>query len=156
MCRSVSFQNGGDKVQFVIGDIRDRDKVFEVCRGMDVVIHSAAMKHMPMAEEHPMEAIKTNVLGSQNLIDASVFHEVKKSGGIIHRQSSTPYQCVWRHQAVAGAIVYHLQCAVWREYQLFGGTICQCLWIEGIGDPTFHETESFRRVAYHTSGNDPV
>ncbi|MEQ9467743.1 MAG: polysaccharide biosynthesis protein [Ekhidna sp.] len=68
----------GDKVQFVIGDIRDRDKVFEVCRGMDVVIHSAAMKHMPMAEEHPMEAIKTNVLGSQNLIDACVFNGVKK------------------------------------------------------------------------------
>lgn len=72
------FSEWGDKVQFVIGDIRDRDKVHEVCRGMDVVVHSAAMKHMPMAEEHPMEAIKTNVLGSQHLIDACVHNGVKK------------------------------------------------------------------------------
>ena len=68
----------GTKVQFVIGDVRDRDKVHETCRAIDIVVHSAAMKHMPMAEEHPMEAIKTNVLGSQNLIDACVANGVQK------------------------------------------------------------------------------
>ncbi|NQZ78098.1 MAG: SDR family NAD(P)-dependent oxidoreductase [Ekhidna sp.] len=72
------FEQWRTKVQFVIGDVRDRDKIHETCRGIDIVIHSAAMKHMPMAEEHPMEAIKTNVLGSHNLIDACVANGVQK------------------------------------------------------------------------------
>lgn len=65
-------------LHFVLGDLRDRDKVFSTMRRIDYVIHSAAMKHLPMAEDHPVEAIKTNVLGSQNLIDASIENGVKK------------------------------------------------------------------------------
>lgn len=65
-------------IDFVIGDIRDRDKVFSVTKGVDYVIHSAAMKHLPMAEEHPMEAVKTNVLGSNNLIEACIENNVSK------------------------------------------------------------------------------
>ncbi|WP_421763185.1 polysaccharide biosynthesis protein [Ekhidna sp.] len=73
-----AFAHWSDRVHFVIGDIRDREKIMGVCRGIDIVIHSAAMKHMPMAEENPMEAVKTNILGSQNLIDACIANEVKK------------------------------------------------------------------------------
>lgn len=73
-----AFSSWGDRVRFVIGDIRDREKLMEVCRGIDIVIHSAAMKHMPMAEENPMEAVKTNIIGSQNLIDACIANNVAK------------------------------------------------------------------------------
>lgn len=65
-------------VQFIIGDLRDREQVFKATKGIDYVVHSAAMKHMPMAEDHPLEAIKTNLLGTQNLIDACIENGIKK------------------------------------------------------------------------------
>ena len=73
-----AFSDVGYPVEFVIGDIRDREKVYDVMKDMDCVIHSAAMKHMPMAEDHPLEAIKTNLLGTQNIIDAAINHKVEK------------------------------------------------------------------------------
>lgn len=72
------FADSPFQIDFVIGDVRDRDKVMSVCKGVDVIVHSAAMKHMPMAEAHPQEAIKTNILGSQNIIDAAISNEVEK------------------------------------------------------------------------------
>ncbi len=72
------FADSSFQIDFVIGDVRDRDKVMSVCKGVDVIIHSAAMKHMPMAEAHPQEAIKTNILGSQNIIDGAIANEVEK------------------------------------------------------------------------------
>jgi len=59
------------KVSFLIGDIRDRDRVFLAMEGVDIVFNAAAMKHVPMCEYNPFEAIKTNVLGSENLVDAA-------------------------------------------------------------------------------------
>ncbi|MFY0689692.1 MAG: SDR family NAD(P)-dependent oxidoreductase [Cyclobacteriaceae bacterium] len=73
-----SFAAYRDVVEFIIGDIRDKEKIQEAIKGMDYVIHTAAMKHMPMAEDHPLEAIKTNLLGTQNVIDACIAQGVKK------------------------------------------------------------------------------
>lgn len=72
------FSKWASVVDFVIGDLRDRDKVFTVTKGVDYVIHSAAMKHLPMAEEHPMEAVKTNIIGSNNLIESCIENGVEK------------------------------------------------------------------------------
>lgn len=65
-------------LHFVLGDLRDKDQVHQVVKGIDVVIHAAAMKHLPMAEENPYEAVKTNILGTQNLIDACIERQVAK------------------------------------------------------------------------------
>ncbi len=59
-------------LRFVIGDVRDRDRLFHVLNGVDVVIHAAALKQVPTAEFNPLEAIKTNILGAANLIDAAL------------------------------------------------------------------------------------
>ena len=72
------FARWKDVLQFAIGDLRDKEKVLEVTKGVEMVVHSAAMKHMPIAEEHPLEAIKTNLLGSQNLIDACITNGVSQ------------------------------------------------------------------------------
>ncbi len=58
-----------DKLRFFIGDIRDKDRLNRALEGIDVVIHAAALKQVPAAEYNPFEAIKTNVLGAQNLIE---------------------------------------------------------------------------------------
>ena len=65
------------QIRFFIGDIRDEDRVKRALKGIDYVIHAAAMKHVPIAEYNPMECIKTNVLGAENLINACLEMEVE-------------------------------------------------------------------------------
>lgn len=59
-------------VHYIIGDVRDRQRLGEAMRGMDIVIHAAALKHVPIGEDNPSEMIKTNVLGAMNVIDAAI------------------------------------------------------------------------------------
>lgn len=66
------------KVRFFIGDVRDKDRLKRAFRGVDYVIHAAAMKQVPTCEYNPMEAIKTNIGGAQNVIDAALDSDVQK------------------------------------------------------------------------------
>ena len=65
-------------LRFFIGDIRDKQRLIYALEGIDYVIHAAALKQVPTAEYNPLEAIKTNVLGAQNLIEACLQTNVKK------------------------------------------------------------------------------
>lgn len=67
-----------DKLRFFIGDIRDKDRLYRAFKGVDYVIHAAAMKQVPACEYNPFEAIKTNIHGAQNIIDAALDRGVKK------------------------------------------------------------------------------
>ncbi|MGL5675396.1 MAG: polysaccharide biosynthesis protein [Cellulosilyticaceae bacterium] len=67
-----------DKLRFVIGDIRDKEAILKATEGVDYIFHLAALKHVPICEKQPNEAIKTNVGGTQNLIEASIINKVKK------------------------------------------------------------------------------
>lgn len=64
-------------LKYLLGDIRDRNRLIEVTQRVDILVHAAAMKHVPAAESNPMECIKTNILGSQNVIDAALINNVK-------------------------------------------------------------------------------
>lgn len=66
------------KVRFFIGDVRDRERIYRAFTGVDYVIHAAAMKQVPTCEYNPMEAIKTNIHGAQNVIDAALDCGVEK------------------------------------------------------------------------------
>lgn len=59
-------------MRFFIGDVRDVDRLKNAMYGVDYVIHAAALKHVPIAEYNPMECIKTNIYGAQNVIDAAL------------------------------------------------------------------------------------
>jgi UDP-glucose 4-epimerase len=67
-----------DKLKFYIGDVRDYSSVERAMRGVDYVFHAAALKQVPSCEFFPLEATKTNVLGTQNVIDAAGVNKVKK------------------------------------------------------------------------------
>lgn len=67
-----------DKLKFYIGDVRDIASVDHALRGVDFVFHAAALKQVPSCEFHPIEAVKTNVLGASNVIDAAIRNEVEK------------------------------------------------------------------------------
>ncbi len=65
-------------VRYFIGDVRDRERLYRAFDGVDIVVHAAALKHVPVAEYNPLEAIKTNVLGAANVIDAAIDLKVSK------------------------------------------------------------------------------
>lgn len=67
-----------DKLKFYIGDVRDYTSIERAMRGVDYVFHAAALKQVPSCEFFPLEATKTNVFGTQNVIDAAAFNKVKK------------------------------------------------------------------------------
>jgi len=67
-----------DCLKFVIGDIREREKVFRTMKGVDLVFHAAALKQVPTCEFFPMEAIKTNIIGTNNVLDAAESEAVDK------------------------------------------------------------------------------
>ncbi len=66
------------QLRFFIGDVRDRERLDRALRGVDVVIHAAALKQVPAAEYNPIECIKTNVIGAENIINACIDQRVKK------------------------------------------------------------------------------
>jgi UDP-N-acetylglucosamine 4,6-dehydratase len=68
----------GDSLRFFIGDVRDRERLNRAFAGIDIVIHAAALKQVPAAEYNPIECIKTNVIGAENVINASIDQKVKK------------------------------------------------------------------------------
>ena len=75
---ALKFPEKISKLRFFIGDIRDKDRLYRAFRGVDYVIHAAAMKQVPACEYNPFEAIKTNINGAQNIVDAALDCGVKK------------------------------------------------------------------------------
>lgn len=69
--------NNNTRLHFIIGDVRDKVSLSYALRGVDIVFHAAAMKQIPICELHPNEAIKTNVMGSQNLVEAAIENNVE-------------------------------------------------------------------------------
>lgn len=67
-----------DKVKFYIGDVREYDSVHEALRGVDYVFHAAALKQVPSCEFYPMEAVRTNVLGAENVMRAAIDNGVRR------------------------------------------------------------------------------
>ena len=72
------FQEYKDKIRFFIGDVRDKERLVRALEGGDYVVHAAALKQVPACEYNPAEAIKTNINGAQNVIDACLDTGVKK------------------------------------------------------------------------------
>ncbi|MGI2201447.1 polysaccharide biosynthesis protein [Shewanella baltica] len=66
------------KLKFYIGDVRDYNSILSATRGVDFVYHAAALKQVPSCEFHPMEAVKTNVLGTENVLEACIANEVSR------------------------------------------------------------------------------
>ncbi|MFL8988885.1 polysaccharide biosynthesis protein [Pseudomonas sp. QLc11A] len=67
-----------DKVKFYIGDVRDRDSLDQAMFGVDYIFHAAALKQVPSCEFYPMEAVRTNVIGTENVLNAAIASGVKR------------------------------------------------------------------------------
>ena len=74
----MSNKFNSQKLRFLLGDVRDRRRLELATKKVDIIIHAAALKQVPAAEYNPMESIKTNIYGAENVISASIENNVKK------------------------------------------------------------------------------
>jgi UDP-N-acetylglucosamine 4,6-dehydratase/5-epimerase len=79
-----------EKLKFVIGDVRDKEALMEASEGVNYVFHLAALKHVPVCEYQPLEALKTNVIGTQNVIEAAIDNGVEKVINISTDKAANP------------------------------------------------------------------
>ena len=74
---SMALDYDNSKLKFFLGDVRDKVRITEACQGVDVIFHAAALKQVPSGENATWEHIKTNIIGSKNVIDAAISNKVK-------------------------------------------------------------------------------
>lgn len=92
-------------VRFLIGDVRDKDRLKRAFEDIDIVFHAAAMKHVPACEYNPFEAVKTNVVGTQNVIDVSLENNVEKVIAISTDKAASPINTLGTTKLLAEKLV---------------------------------------------------
>lgn len=88
------------KIKFYIGDVRDYNSIVNAFRGVDYVFHAAALKQVPSCEFYPMEAVKTNIIGSDNVISACVENRIKKAVFLSTDKAAYPVNAMGMTKAV--------------------------------------------------------
>ncbi len=78
------------QMRFFIGDVRDRERLFRAMEGIDIVVHAAALKQVPACEYNPFEAVKTNILGAQNVIDCAMDRNIEKVVALSTDKAAAP------------------------------------------------------------------
>jgi len=77
-------------IKYFIGDVRDRERLYRVSHSVDIIIHAAALKQVPTAEFNPFEAVKTNIYGAQNVIEAALENDIKKGVALSTDKACNP------------------------------------------------------------------
>ena len=90
MSKQLLKVNKKKNIRFLIGDVRDFSRLQFAMKGVDIVVHAAAMKHVPIGEYNPFEVVKTNIMGAQNVIDAALNANVKKVIALSTDKASSP------------------------------------------------------------------
>jgi len=90
MAQDLASHPKADRLRFFIGDVRDYSRLEMALRGIDVVIHAAALKHVPIAEYNPFECIHTNVLGAENVVRASMHNGVRRVIALSTDKAASP------------------------------------------------------------------
>ncbi|CAM5207912.1 FlaA1/EpsC-like NDP-sugar epimerase OS=Ureibacillus acetophenoni OX=614649 GN=SAMN05877842_104117 PE=3 SV=1 [Ureibacillus acetophenoni] len=94
-------------IDFFIGDIRDKEALTRATYNVDFIFHLAALKHVPICEENPLEAIKTNVIGTQNIIDAAIKNNVKKVIYVSTDKAADPVNTYGMSKALGEKLLIH-------------------------------------------------
>jgi UDP-glucose 4-epimerase len=110
-----------DRLKFIIGDVRNYSSIEGAFRGVDYVFHAAALKEVPSCEFYPIEAVKTNVIGSDNVISACVAHNVKKAIFLSTDKAAYPVNAMGETKALMEKDV------IARSRQLLPGDTILCL-----------------------------
>lgn len=95
------------QLKFIIGDVRDYRSILEACQNVDFVFHLAALKHVPICEDQPDEAMKTNVLGTENVIRASIAQGIKKVVDVSSDKAVNPINFYGMTKALGEKLIIH-------------------------------------------------
>lgn len=95
------------RLTFIIGDIRDKQEITQACQGVDVVYHLAALKHVPLCENQPDTALKTNVIGTQHVIEAAIEQRVQKVIYVSTDKASNPSSTYGITKAIGEKLIIH-------------------------------------------------
>lgn len=109
-----------DKVKFYIGDVRDYNSLVQATIGVDYIFHAAALKQVPSCEFYPLEAVKTNILGTENILNAAIANQVKQVVVLSTDKAVYPVNAMGMTKALAEKIVV----AKSRIIPASGPTIC--------------------------------
>jgi UDP-N-acetylglucosamine 4,6-dehydratase/5-epimerase len=109
-----------DKLKFYIGDVRDHQSVSSAMRGVDYVYHAAALKQVPSCEFHPIEAVKTNILGTENVLSAAVAARVKRVVCLSTDKAVYPINAM----GISKAMMEKVMVAASRNLEGTGTVIC--------------------------------
>lgn len=96
---------GAERLRFYVGDVRDHRAVANAAKGADFIFHAAALKQVPSCEFHPMEAVKTNVLGTENVIEAALQHGVQRMVALSTDKAVYPINAMGMSKALMEKVV---------------------------------------------------
>lgn len=94
-----------DKIKYIIGDVRNLNSLMEAMEGVDYVFHLAALKHVPICENQPIEAINTNITGTENIVRAAIYNKVKKVIDVSTDKAVSPYNLYGMTKAVGERLI---------------------------------------------------
>jgi UDP-N-acetylglucosamine 4,6-dehydratase/5-epimerase len=93
------------KLRFLIGDVRDRERLMRACEDVEVIFHASALKHVEMCEYNPFEAVKTNVLGTQNVVDCALDYNMELLVGISTDKAVSPTNTMGATKLLAERVI---------------------------------------------------
>ena len=109
-----------DCMRYFIGDIRDKERLYRAFQGIDYVIHAAALKQVPAAEYNPFEAVKTNIIGAQNVINVAIDQGVKKVIALSTDKAANPINLYGATKLCADKLFIAGNAYVGRDHTTFG------------------------------------
>jgi UDP-N-acetylglucosamine 4,6-dehydratase/5-epimerase len=101
----MKYEYNHPKLSFVIGDVRNKESVLKVSRGIDYIFHAAALKHVPFSEYFPMEYVRTNIIGTENVLSAAEENGVKKVVLLSTDKAAYPINAMGMTKALAEKLI---------------------------------------------------
>lgn len=118
----AQFPDEAKKVKFYIGDVRNRESITEAINGVDFIFHAAALKQVPSCEFFPMEAVRTNIIGTDNVLHAAIGAHVKKVVCLSTDKAAYPINAM----GISKAMMEHVVMANARAAAEHGNTVIAC------------------------------
>jgi len=130
---------GYSNLRFLVGDVRDKERLQHAVENIDFVFHAAALKHVPLCEYNPFEAVKTNVLGTQNVIEAAMEEEVEKLITISTDKAVNPVNVMGATKLLAERLTISA-----NQYKGLRKTVFSCVRFGNVLDSRGSVMSSFR------------